>query len=151
LEYARREPARRDSILETNRLFDYLKSFNRQRVFLQLFDHIGTILTTSHVIAELQGLQRLKGELARGFWLCGMEWLRKKNLDERLLLRLLDMDEKKQLKESVCAIGPTDTGLIDLARREGCVLLTDDRRTLAPYAWGQAVDCRLVETLIGPA
>jgi hypothetical protein len=97
------------------------------------------------VIGEVQGHQKLKDKYAEGFWRSAMDWLTRKNLDERLL-RFLDM---KGQTESVCMIGPTDTGLIELARREGCVLLTDDERSLAWRAWGQGVKCQLVEKLIG--
>jgi len=51
------------------------------------------------------------------------------------------------LMEGVCTIGPVDTALIDLTRREGGALLTDDA-TLARRAWKVGVDCRLIYNLI---
>ena len=75
-----------------------------------------------------------------------MHWLAKKQLDEQLI-RLLDLSSS-QLRNSVCLIGPCDTGLIELAHREGAILLTDDRRTLAPLARGNGVDCHVVEDLL---
>lgn len=76
-----------------------------------------------------------------------MELLQQKNLDE-CLLRLLDLYAKDHLRSAVCEIGPTDTALIELARQEGCVLLTDDERTLYRLALKIGVDCRLVKPLV---
>ena len=50
--------------------------------FVHLFEDIPNILTTSHVLGELQGLQRLKEDYQRGFWECAMQWLSAKGLDE---------------------------------------------------------------------
>jgi rRNA-processing protein FCF1 len=119
--------------------------------YLNLFKSIKSMMTSSHVIGELQGLQnsRLKfdGNDLRRFWLFGMEFMRARNLEEAFV-RLLDMEERDYLRESVCRLGPTDTGLIEIARREGCVLLTDDERTLARLAWEQGIDCRLMKQVI---
>jgi hypothetical protein len=38
------------------------------------------------------------------------------------------MDRDAGLKEVISHSGPTDAGLVALARREQCVLLTDDQR-----------------------
>lgn len=141
---------KRDKIL-TKANEDLLKNPTRQERYLQLFSGIRTILTTSHVIGELQGLQKgrldLEREDKKQFWSHSMNFLCMKNIDEQLL-RLLDMHGREDLREVVCLIGPTDTGLIDLARKEGCVLLTDDERTLAVRAWEEGVDCRLVKNLV---
>lgn len=141
----------RKVILETSALSLYLAdSTSRQEAFLQLFRSIPTILTTPHVIAEVNGLLKkgqVKGERHRAFWTHGMELLNAKALDERSSLRLLDMFIDGALKEGVCTIGPVDTALIELARNEGCALLTDDK-TLGWRAWDIGVDCRLVYNLI---
>jgi hypothetical protein len=76
-----------------------------------------------------------------------MELLTARALDERSLLRLLDMYVVGELMEGVCTLGPVDTALIDLTRREGGTLLTDDT-PLAGRAWGLGVDCRLISELI---
>lgn len=114
---------------------------------VQLFDGIQTIMTSSHVIAEIQGLQGFTGNLHREFWLFAMTWLTSKRLDERLI-HLLELNRNPQFRNSVSEIGPTDTTLLEIALRERTVLLTDDGRTLAPKAWTQRIDCRLVETLL---
>jgi rRNA-processing protein FCF1 len=119
--------------------------------YLNLFKGIKSLMTTSHVIGELQGLQRSRlkfdGNDLRRFWLLGMEFMRARKIEETLV-RLLDMESKQYLRESVCSLGPTDTGLIELARKEGCVLLTDDERTLANQAWEQGIDCQLMKTIL---
>jgi hypothetical protein len=141
---------RRSSILNASRISPYLRNEYTQSAFLRLFDNIRVLLTTSHVIGELQGLsQKLKGDYRQGFWLSGMQWLKTKQLDERLIT-LLAMHEEERLSDSICQIGPVDTGLIRLAQQEGCKLLTDDRKTLATRALYLGVDCILVEEYIKP-
>ena len=151
LDYVRNAlQARRASILVSSRLSQHLLGDERrQELFIEFFDGIPTIITTAHVIAELQGLQTLRGAYQREFWLGAMSFLRMKKLDERLI-SLLDMSEKGGLREAVCAMGPTDAGLVELARQEGegCTLLTDDERTLARHAWDLGIDCRLMKNLI---
>lgn len=148
LELVQRSPqTRRRSILEKSSLPVYLaESASQQEAFRQLFASIRTILTTSHVVAELQGL--LRREHQREFWSYGMDLLKTRGFHEGLLLPLLDMHRVDVLREAVCATGPTDTGLIELARNEGCALLTDDERTLARRAWQLGMDCRLIRNLL---
>lgn len=141
----------RSAILEQCALPSYLaESPTRQRAFVEFFRSIPRILTTSHVVAEVNGLlkkKHIKGERYRAFWIHGMDLLNARSLNERSLLRLLDMYVVPELREGVCTIGPVDTGLADLAEKEGCALLTDDR-TLALHALRRGVDCRLMERLI---
>ena len=148
LEMARRSPeSRRKPILENSKLSPYLaQSINRQDAFKRLFLAIRTILTTPHVIAEVQG--HVKGPFQRASWSFGMEMLNTGAVDERSVPRLSEMHQIVELRASVCEIGPTDTCLIELARQEGCTLLTNDRRTLARRAWELGVDCRLVSDLV---
>ncbi|MFN2452585.1 MAG: PIN domain-containing protein [Pyrinomonadaceae bacterium] len=118
-----------------------------ERNFLELFDSLQTILTTSHVIGEIQGHQKLTEQTRKAFWLSSMSLLERINIDERLL-SLRDMYASEKLRELVCIIGSTDTGLIELARQERCTLLTDDERTLNRYARILRIDCRLVKNLL---
>lgn len=139
---------RRRALIDRSRISDYLvRSPGRQRAFVELFDSIVEINTTSHVIGELQGLQVLRGDEQRDFWLSSMDWLVKKKLDEKLV-RLLDLNSQSSSRDRVCRIGPCDAGLIELALKEGATLLTDDRRTLAPLAWDVGVDCHVVNDLL---
>lgn len=124
---------------------------SRQNAYLTLFKQIRSPLTTSHVIGEIQGLQtscmRLTGRHLQMFWSQSLHFLKSLNFDEQLL-RLLDMSQRIDLQEAVYKYGPTDIGLIALAQREGCVLLTDDIKTLASHAWKVGIDCRVVSTLV---
>lgn len=146
LHYVRQSPpSRRDSILNINEVPTYLRSEPVQRNFLRLFDGIQTLLTTSHVIGEIQGLQKLKQASGEEFWQSSILFLKARKLDERLV-KLLDLDRKGR-SLLVGQIGPTDTGLIELAIQTKSVVLTDDGRTLA-RARPEAVDVRLVEHLV---
>ena len=139
--------ARRQGIFDRSRIADYLlKEPELQRAFIELFGSIREINATSHVIGELQGLQTLRDLEQEEFWRSSMHWLAEKKLDEKLV-RLLDLNESP-LHKSVCLIGPCDTGLVELARREGAILFTDDRRTLAPFARNLGVDCHVVEDVL---
>ncbi len=56
---------------------DIRRSVSMQRACLELFRSVRSILTTSHVIGEIQGLQTsrlgLRDEDFKGFWLGSME------------------------------------------------------------------------------
>lgn len=125
------------------------ESASLQQSCMSLFGSIRSVLTTSHVIGEIQGLQKLTGDDLRNFWLNSMELLAAKQFDEKLLCLIEDMFNRDDVRNNVGKIGPTDAGLIELARREGCVLLTDDERTLAPLAYRFHVDCRIFRTVLG--
>lgn len=144
LDYVRNSPPqRRDSILANSRVASYLSHDETlQKRFLHFFDNLQAILTTSNVIGELQGLQTLRAQYQREFWLGGARLLRQKHLDEKLLC-LLDMDSDNANRELIQIVGPTDTGLLQLAKNEGCRLLTDDT-ILRSHARQEGVDCRLI-------
>jgi rRNA-processing protein FCF1 len=142
--------AKRPSLLQTIDE-EIRRSITMQRACMELYGSIRSILTTSHVVGEIQGLQTsrlgLKEEDFRVFWLGSMELLALK-LDERLLRLIEDGFHRKDRRHNISEVGPTDAGLIELARSEGCTLLTDDRRTLAPLAWRLGVDCQLFKSLL---
>jgi hypothetical protein len=127
---------------------DIRNSPRLQEAYLSLFESIRSVLTTSHVIGEIQGLQNLTGEDLKSFWLLSMELLASKGLDENLLRLIEDMFAWEGVRHNVAEVGPTDAGLIELARREGCVLLTDDQRTLGVLAFRLGVDCKIFRTLL---
>jgi predicted nucleic acid-binding protein len=65
------------------------------------------------------------------------------------LITLRDLNSEDRLRQLVCAIGPTDAGLLALANLEGCLLLTNDGRL---YNWLGAfprMKIELVENLVG--
>jgi rRNA-processing protein FCF1 len=123
-----------------------------QDACLELFRSIRSILTTSHVIGEIQGLQtsrlKLKGTDLKDFWFASMELLEFRKLDERLLRLIEEGFQRADVRHNISEIGPTDAGLIELARLEGCVRLTDDQRTLAQSAWRLGVDCKIFKPLL---
>ena len=151
LVYVQSSPVRRHNFLQKHRLPEYLKNNPAQeRNLLELFKSIQTIVTTSHVIGELTGLLKTAGLPSKDFWPASLDYLSLKNLDERLLRLIPDLSASEAEKEVMFEIGPTDAGLIDLARREKCILLTDDERTLARWAWslGLGDQCKLVRNIL---
>jgi predicted nucleic acid-binding protein len=145
LMFASQNPSNRNAILSKNKLLDYLRDPKAQQNFLLLFTHLRTVLTTSHVIGELKGRQKLKDRYAHEFWRCAISVLRIKSVDERLI-RLLDLPPES-LDALVPIIGPTDAGLIELAKKEQCVLLTDDRE-LARFSKAANTKFQLIEDLV---
>jgi hypothetical protein len=127
-----------------------LQTKDNQEQFLNLLASIGEKLTTSHVIGEIRGLAtrlKLSGDDRLNFWRASIDLLTQWRLDEQLI-RLLDMASRSELKERLLDIGIVDTGLTELAARNGCVLITQDARSLAARAWTEQIDCRLVKQLI---
>ena len=154
LHYAFREeefgrPAHFDSGLE-----EPLLTKSAQLAFLNLMRSIPEKLTTSHAIAELHHLQQtrlnLSGRALEIFWQTSIGLLRDWNLDERLI-QLIEIAAQQELTTLIPDIGLVDTGLLELARRNGGTIITQDERTLAQRAWGLGVDCRLVKQLISDA
>ena len=61
-------PERQEALISRTRAASYLKTnAARRRAFIELLDSISEIKTTSHVIGELQGLQKLHDEEQREF------------------------------------------------------------------------------------
>jgi predicted nucleic acid-binding protein len=121
----------------------------RQGDYLQFFDSINQILFTSHVIGELKSREskRLPPQLYREFWLSSMDYLKRKHADEKLLA-LLSMHEDEFFRDIVCSLGPVDAGLVALAKKENCVLLTDDGRLLSRCDNTGSPEIQLVEYLL---
>jgi hypothetical protein len=138
------ETAAAESAIRRSAVAEYLQTESAQRAMVRLFDHVRVIVTTSHVIGELQGLQQLTGKSQIVFWQASMNWLKSKGLDQRLL-SLMQLHSHPRGRTFVCEIGPTDSGLIEIAIRDRIPLLTDDRRTIAGRALQNGVDCLIVE------
>jgi rRNA-processing protein FCF1 len=128
-----------------------LQKVAAQRQFLALLKSIREKLTTSHVIAEVFGLEKsrlkLRGTDLDAFWRTSIDLLVQWRIEETLI-RLLDLASHDSLRICLPEIGVTDTGLIELAARHGCVLITRDARALAREARIRQVDCRLVSQLV---
>ena len=122
-----------------------------QQRFLEVLGSIGEKLTTSHAIAELNGLEKsrlgLHGDSLRDFWRTSIDLLTQWDIDEKLV-RLLDIASGESFQECLPGIGLIDTALIHLALQHECVLITQDEKTLAPAALSRGVDCRLVKQLV---
>jgi len=135
----------------THTLEEPLRSHNNPSLFLDILGSIREKLTTSHVIAELNGLVKTRLKLGDedrlSFWRTGIDLLLQWNIDETLV-RLLDLARDENSKACLPRIGAVDTGLIHLAIEHNCALITEDERTLAREAWTRRVDCRLVKQLM---
>jgi rRNA-processing protein FCF1 len=135
----------------TDRLDERLRNVTAQRQFLELLRSIRHKLTTSYVIAELNGLEKsrlgLYGDSRLSFWRQSIDLLIQWEIDERLI-RMLDLYSDDGLRECLPDIGIADTGLIRMALQYECVLITEDERTLAREAWTRGVECRLVKELV---
>jgi rRNA-processing protein FCF1 len=135
----------------TDVLEDPLRNPTAQQQFLELLGSIGEKLTTSHVIAELNGLEksrlRLYGDGRLDFWRTRIDLMIQWDVDERLI-RLLDVASDESFRACLPEIGVIDAGLIQMALQHECVLITEDERTLAREAWGRGADCRLVKQLV---
>jgi predicted nucleic acid-binding protein len=147
LVFARQQPIYQNVVLTKHDPPAY--ALDKQRDYLEFFDSINQILFTSHVIGELKSRdrKRLPPEIYREFWLCSMDYLKRKRADERLLA-LLSMREDAFFSDIVCSLGPVDAGLIALAKEENCVLLTDDSRLLSRCDSSGSPEIKLVEYLL---
>ena len=126
-----------------------LRHPHTQLQFLGILSRIPEKLTTSHVIGEINGLVKTRldlhnPELSR-FWNASIELLTLWNLNERLLTLL---DFAPGSASEIARVGIVDAGLIHLALQEGCPLITEDSRTLAPLAWEQGIECELLRNLL---
>lgn len=128
LEFLEHTPAVRNTVLYMHKLPTYVGDPTAAAAFRSLFRSIKKLLITSHVIGELRSRYKVPANIHREFWLSAMKTLSERGLDERLLA-LLEMYRDAGLKEVISNSGPTDAGLVALARREQCVLLTDDQRS----------------------
>ncbi len=122
-----------------------------QETFMNLMRSISIKLISSHVIGELQGLVqhrlRLKGDDLSNFWEFSVELVKQWNVDERLI-SISELGADEHLASLISLIGPPDTGLLALAHRNSCPVITEDEKTLAREAWRIHVDCRLLKQLM---
>ncbi len=121
----------------------------RQQEYKDLFERIHEIITTSHVIGELNS------HITRGFR--GNEMLREdflrhtlriltaKRLDETLIT-ILDITIEEQFNDITARIGIVDIGLLLLARNTNLPLLTEDGRTLG----AEAANAKLKKIIVIP-
>ncbi len=147
LVFVRQWPQYRREVLSKHKLESYV--LQKERDYLDFFDGINQLLFTSHVIGQTRtrDLKRLPPHIFREFWLCSLDYLKRKRVDERLLT-LLSMREDQFICDVVCSLGPADAGLLALARAEKCVLLTDDNRLFSWCDGDGAPEIGIVEHLL---
>jgi predicted nucleic acid-binding protein len=119
----------------------------RERDYLDFFERIEQLLFTSHVVGELKGRGRLPSAMNREFWLCSMDYLKRKRASEQLV-ELISMGNNTYTRENVCIVGPVDASLLYLAIAEQCLLMTDDSRLLSRYDGEGKLKIELVENLL---
>ncbi len=124
-----------------------LRTKSSQTNFLNHLKAIGQKITTSHVVAEVFGLQAkkldLQGLALEDFWQTSIDLITQWKVEERLV-PLLDLASAARNNASLLKIGVTDTGVIDLAEKERCILITWDERTLGIEALRRDIECRFL-------
>jgi len=130
LVYIQQAPEHRHLMRHRHQTPSYITDPTSESDFLEFFYSIKKIMTTSHVIGQLKSRRGVPPEIYRDFLLCAMKFLSEKALDEELIT-LLEIYEQENSRRLACSLGPTDAGLVALARREDCALLTDDSGLLA--------------------
>ena len=107
------------------------------RKYSELLKNVNQFVTTSQAIGELLGLYNskvnVKGELKIKFWKLSIEYLKNKKLDEQLI-DILSVSNIKNLEKMFYTIDYVDTGLINLAMKMNLDILSEDTRTLRPFA-----------------
>ena len=132
LEFRERAPEASATILGKSPLHPCLENNPKtQGIFRELLSNIGEILITSHVIGEIRSDRHVPFNLHGVYWQCWLDFLNSHNVSEKLIT-LREMNDDKRLKQMVCEVGPTDAGVVALASREECLLLTHDERL---YRW----------------
>src|SRR5688572_28200053 len=148
LELIEREPKWETSILRKSRLHPCLADNpTSQRNFRVLLNSIEEIIITSHVIGEIRSERYIPQELHAIYWQICLNFFDAHSVNEKLVT-LRDLNNDERLKQILCVDGPTDAGLIALADREGCLLLTNDGHL---YKWLGAfpsMEIKLVEDLV---
>jgi hypothetical protein len=149
LDLIEREPKWEPTILRISPLHSCLANNpTNQRRFRALLNSIEEIIITSHVIGEIRSGRYLKPqELHESYWQSCPGFFNTHNVNEKLVT-LCDLNNDDRLRQVVRVNGPTDAGLIALADREGCLLLTDDSDL---YKWQGAfprMKIELVENLV---
>lgn len=115
--------------------------------FHALLGSVEEFLITSHVIGEIRSETHVNSEHHAAYWQCSMDFLEKRHFSEGVVT-VAELNQDEDLRRIVCAVGPTDAGLVALASNEGCVLLTDDSRLFSWLGIFPDVKIELIETLV---
>jgi predicted nucleic acid-binding protein len=103
------------------------------------------LLTTAHVMVEVTTL-REHSQLARlsGFRAFSLEFLSKGAISEERC-PVTELCAQPEFLELACRLGLTDAGLVFVATRYECLLLTDDSRLFGVYSAGAKFQIRLLD------
>lgn len=115
--------------------------------FRTLLESVEEFLITSHVIGEIKSETHVDPEHHAAYWQSSMDFLERRHFSERVVT-VAELNRDEDLRRIVCAVGPTDAGLVALASNEECVLLTDDSRLFSWLGIFPDVKIELIETLV---
>lgn len=132
-----------------SRLTDYLERDPRlQRRLLDLLGSTEEIVITPNVVGEIRSERYLKPEsLHEAYWENCMDFFRRHHVRE-VLIPLSELEQNEGTKRLTCQFGPTDVGLMVLANREECSLLTNDGRWYAGLSVLGRLDIKQVKFLL---
>ena len=150
VDLATREPDFGFLIERVSPLTDFLRSDpRRQRQFLALISSIEEIVITSNVVGEMRSERYSKpAEFHAAYWKNCLQFFKRHHIREELV-PLAELEKDERIRELVCKIGPTDTGLMVLANRERCTLLTNDGHWFNWQYLFPRMEIRLVEGELG--
>lgn len=121
----------------------------RQRQFMALLGSIQDLIITSNVVGEIRSNRYSKpAEFHEAYWGNCLHFFKKHHIREELVT-LADLEKDETLKQLVCKVGPTDAGLMVLANREECLLLTNDGHWFNWQHLFPKMEIRLVESELG--
>lgn len=136
-------------ISRTSPLTDFLERdpLKRKR-FLQLLDNIGEMIITSHVIGEIRRERYVNPpDFHAAYWSHCLEFFSRHNVREELVT-LADLNRDEKTKQIVCEFGPVDAGLMVLANREKCYLLTNDDNWYGVLGIFGNLEIKLIKNLL---
>jgi len=149
IDFAVRKPIWETQISRLSPLTDFLRyDVRRQRQYLELLGSIEEIVITSNVVGEIRSERYSKPEdLHEAYWGNCLDFFRRHQIREELV-SLSDLEKNEGTRKLVCQLGPTDAGLMVLADREECFLLTNDDRW---YSWQSVfrnLEVRLIKHML---
>jgi hypothetical protein len=147
------EKARRDAVLRDVRPDSEVPFAETEQERLGiLLDRFKRLLTTPHVVAEvlkLRGYSMLFRDEMQ-FRKLSLELLTSERMEE-VPCPLREVCADPDCRDLICRLGLSDAGLIYVATREKCLLLTDDRRMFGAYTSGAEFEIRLLDDCLRPA
>jgi hypothetical protein len=149
LELIKREPKWEQTIERISPLHACLAGNSRsKRNFRHFLESIEEIIIASHVIGEIKSGRYLKPqELHESYWQSCLNFFDTHNVSEKLVT-LRDLNNDDRLRQIARVNGPVDAGVIALADREGCLLLTNDGDLYKWLGTFRRMEIKLVEDLV---